>query len=319
MDYYEILDIEKSASSSDIKKAFHKKALQFHPDKNNDKEWAGEEYKKVKKAYDILSNEEKKMRYDMYGENDDDDVDISDIDINNIFDTLFKDFPMGNRQSSGGMSFAFESFPKDVMGTVFGDIPPETMNVFGNLGNLSSMGDINVFMDQFKGGFNKERVRSEDKRQTKKIVEEFEIELPMSLVYDGKMTKIPYNGNIIEIPSWKTRWETPDGNYTFKTVRDGKSFERMGNILIVHKKVKIDYLLEGKENISVIFPNDDKIRVNTGWDIALKNGKEMKMRIIVSGYGFWDDDRKERDDAHVLISVGIDKRKSQRSENKKMK
>jgi len=298
MDYYQILEVDKKASASEIKKAFHKKALKLHPDKNDDKERAGDEFKRVKKAYEVLSNAEKKQMYDLYGEEGD--IEIPNVDVNSMFEAVFKSFPMG-----GSSSFVFEAFPQDIMGAVFGEMSPETMNIFGNLGNLSSMGDINVFMNQFKEGV---KPKEKETPQEKKIVEEFEIELPMSMVYKGKMSKIPFKDQILEIPSWKKRWETADGNYTFQTVRDGKSFERLGNILVIHKKVHIDYLLEGKEDISVVFPNNEKIRVKTGWDEAKKNGKELKMRLIIPNRGFWDDERVERDDAQVIISVGLDKK-----------
>ena len=327
MDYYGILDVNKNASVSDIKKAFHKKALKLHPDKNEDKEWAGEEFKKIKKAYEVLSNSEKRQMYDLYGDEGVVEEDnYESMDLNSMFDAVFKSFPINGMGSScGSASFIFDSFPHDIMGTVFGDISPEKMNIFGNLGNLSSMGDIAVFMKQFdnlkNGGSRRDNINNDKeendvdktdnnlgKPKNRKIVEEFEIELPMSIVYKGKMTKIQYGDGIIEIPSWKKRWETNEGNYTFNVVRDGKSFERMGDILIVHKKVSINNLLTGKDEISIVFPNNDKIRIKTGWDIALENGKEMKMRIIIPERGFWNDERTERADAHVIISISVDKK-----------
>lgn len=311
MDYYQILEVDKNASSNEIKKAFHKKALKLHPDKNEDKETASEEFKKVKKAYETLSNTEKKQMYDLYGE--DVDVEMPNVDINSMFEAVFKSFPMGGPTPGQNSSFVFESFPQDIMGAVFGDTSPESMNFFGNMGNLSSMGDLNVFMNQFKQPESKPK-EEEKKESKRRIVEEYKIELPMSMVYKGKMSKIPFGDNILEIPSWKKRWETPEGNYTFQTVRDGKSFERLGNILVIHKKVSIDYLLNGRDDISVIFPNNEKIRIKTGWDEALKNGREMKMRLIIPNRGFWDDERTERDEAHVIISVGVEKKKDKKRE-----
>lgn len=315
MDYYEILEVDKNASSAEIKKAYHKKALKLHPDKNDDKETANEEFKRVKKAYEVLSNQEKKQMYDLYG--DEGEEDLGNIDVNGIFEAVFRGFPGG---PGGSSSFIFEAFPQDIMGTVFGDVNPEMMNIFGNLGNLSSMGDIRVFMDQFnemKSGKKKEDGMENRKRAEKKIVEEIDIELPMSVVYKGKMTKIPFNGGIIEIPSWKARWETPDGNYNFHTIRDGKSFERVGNLLMIHKRVNLENLLEGKRDISVVFPDGEKIRVKTGWDEALEKGKEMKMRIVVGGRGFWDDERKVRGDAYVLVSVMVEKNVENKDERRK--
>ncbi len=66
-DYYDILGISKSASASEIKKAYRKMALEYHPDKNPDNKEAEEKFKKAAEAYEILSNSEKKARYDQYG------------------------------------------------------------------------------------------------------------------------------------------------------------------------------------------------------------------------------------------------------------
>ncbi|WP_028892480.1 molecular chaperone DnaJ [Tenacibaculum sp. 47A_GOM-205m] len=66
-DYYEILGISKSASQAEIKKAYRKMAIKYHPDKNPDDKDAEEKFKLAAEAYEILSDENKKARYDQYG------------------------------------------------------------------------------------------------------------------------------------------------------------------------------------------------------------------------------------------------------------
>ncbi|MGB5668112.1 MAG: molecular chaperone DnaJ [Maribacter sp.] len=66
-DYYEILGISKNASAAEIKKAYRKKALEHHPDKNPGDHKAEEMFKKSAEAYEVLSNADKKARYDQYG------------------------------------------------------------------------------------------------------------------------------------------------------------------------------------------------------------------------------------------------------------
>jgi molecular chaperone DnaJ len=66
-DYYEVLGIKKGASADEIKKAFRKKAMQFHPDKNPGDKTAEEKFKEVNEAYEILSDADKKDKYDRFG------------------------------------------------------------------------------------------------------------------------------------------------------------------------------------------------------------------------------------------------------------
>jgi molecular chaperone DnaJ len=66
-DYYEVLGLSKGASESEIKKAYRKLALKYHPDKNPDDSSAEEKFKEAAEAYEILSNADKKARYDQYG------------------------------------------------------------------------------------------------------------------------------------------------------------------------------------------------------------------------------------------------------------
>lgn len=66
-DYYEVLEVPKSASAEEIKKAYRKKAIQFHPDKNPGDKEAEEKFKEAAEAYEVLSNAEKKQRYDQFG------------------------------------------------------------------------------------------------------------------------------------------------------------------------------------------------------------------------------------------------------------
>lgn len=66
-DYYEVLGVDKNASANDIKKAYRKMAIQYHPDKNPGDKNAEEKFKEAAEAYSVLSDPDKKARYDQFG------------------------------------------------------------------------------------------------------------------------------------------------------------------------------------------------------------------------------------------------------------
>ena len=66
-DYYEVLGVSKDASQQDIKSAYRKLALQYHPDRNPDDAAAEEKFKEAAEAYEVLSDDNKKAQYDRFG------------------------------------------------------------------------------------------------------------------------------------------------------------------------------------------------------------------------------------------------------------
>ena len=66
-DYYEVLGVGKNATADEIKKAYRKLAIKYHPDKNPDDKAAEEKFKEAAEAYEVLSNDEKRQKYDQFG------------------------------------------------------------------------------------------------------------------------------------------------------------------------------------------------------------------------------------------------------------
>jgi len=66
-DYYDVLGVSKSAAADEIKKAYRKMAIKYHPDKNPGDKAAEDNFKEAAEAYEVLSNAEKKQRYDQFG------------------------------------------------------------------------------------------------------------------------------------------------------------------------------------------------------------------------------------------------------------
>lgn len=94
-DYYEILEIDRNADSKEIKKAYRKLALKYHPDKNPSKE-AEEHFKKINEAYEVLSDPDKRQIYDRHGKSgleggvSDFGFSFSDVDFSDLFGSFFK-------------------------------------------------------------------------------------------------------------------------------------------------------------------------------------------------------------------------------------
>ena len=103
LDYYEILEISRNADSAEIKKAYRKLALQFHPDRNQGDKEAEEKFKAINEAYQILSDEQKRSVYDRYGKEGLDRQGFSNFsdmgDLGSIFESIF----------GGGFGGGFES------------------------------------------------------------------------------------------------------------------------------------------------------------------------------------------------------------------
>ena len=105
MDYYEILGLSKGASSDEIKKAFKKKAMKFHPDRTGNDKSAETKFKEAKEAYDVLSDPQKKSMYDQYGT----------ADFGGGFGGGF-----GGRSQGGFNTSGFEDVFEDIFGDIFG-------------------------------------------------------------------------------------------------------------------------------------------------------------------------------------------------------
>ena len=66
-DFYKVLGVDKNATAQEIKKAYRKLALKYHPDHNPGDKAAEEKFKQVSEAYEVLSDEEKRAKYDQFG------------------------------------------------------------------------------------------------------------------------------------------------------------------------------------------------------------------------------------------------------------
>ncbi|PIE36648.1 MAG: molecular chaperone DnaJ [Gammaproteobacteria bacterium] len=101
-DYYEVLGASKDSSEADLKKAYRRLAMKYHPDRNPDDEQAAEKFKEAKEAYEVLSNSQKRAAYDQFGhagvDNSAAGGGFNNADINDIFGDVFGDIFGGGRR-----------------------------------------------------------------------------------------------------------------------------------------------------------------------------------------------------------------------------
>jgi molecular chaperone DnaJ len=104
-DYYEVLGVSREVGAEELKKAYRRLALQYHPDRNSGDAEAAEKFKEASEAYDVLSNPEKRQRYDRYGQAGLEGLAMPDFgnaqSVFDLFGDLFGDFFGGGRSRRG--------------------------------------------------------------------------------------------------------------------------------------------------------------------------------------------------------------------------
>jgi curved DNA-binding protein len=183
-DYYKILGVEKSATKDEINKAFRKLALKYHPDKNPNNKAAEEKFKEITEAHEVLSDPEKRKKYDTLGAN------WNQYQTSGGgFEDFFSQFGGGGRRA-GKTTFEYSGDFGDIFGgnSGFSDF---FENIFGNRGSRTS-------------GFSRSQMR-EEKGQ------DYEATLYISLeeAYNGTSKEVLINGKKLRI---KINPGTKDGD-----------------------------------------------------------------------------------------------------------
>ena len=180
-DYYKILGVEKSASQDEIKKAYRKLAMKHHPDRNAGNKSAEEKFKEITEANEVLSDPEKRKKYDTLGAN----WNQYQHTGGQGFDNFYSNFGGGRRSSGSTYEFS-------------GDLG----DLFGGMG-----GGFSDFFESFFGGSKKEFGRQTQQQKTAVDVET-NLNVTLEDVFNGSEKQISVDGKKVKI---KINPETKEG------------------------------------------------------------------------------------------------------------
>ena len=129
-DYYKILGVEKSATQDEIKKAYRKLAMKHHPDRNAGKKSSEEKFKEITEANEVLSDPDKRKKYDTLGSN----WNQYQHTGGQGFDDFSSHFGGGRRQPSSGSTYEYSGNINDIFGNAGGGFSDFFESFFGGSG-----------------------------------------------------------------------------------------------------------------------------------------------------------------------------------------
>lgn len=300
MNYYELLGISKTASEEEIKKAYRKLAMQFHPDRNPGNKQAEEKFKQISEAYAILSDKDKRKQYDMFGDSafQQGGGFREDVFRGADFSSIFREMGFGNvdfESMFGGMAGAgmggggprgrgagFRGGGGFRTGAGF-RAPPGFDTSFDEPGSFDVEHDLNVsFTDIYIGGERQISLRLDNGEMVNA-----RIKIPAGFE-DGKILRLKGKGI--------TRPNGLKGDLYLKVkMSEHPDFHRSGFDIECETLVPFSTLALGG-HVTVNTPQGPK-------KTTLRPGMKSGVKIRLKGLGFVKDSSGSRGDLYARITV----------------
>lgn len=300
-DYYKILGVEKSATEENIKKAYRKLAMKFHPDRNPGNKQAEEKFKKLSEAYAVLSDQEKRKQYDSFGSDAfRQRYSQEDIFKNFDFSDILKEFGFdlggrGSRGFGGGRARTF-SFGRGGSGDPFADL-------FGGAQGYAQQQvpqkgqdleyNLSITLEESVFGAEKKLALQKEDR-----VEEINIKIPPG-ISSGKKLRLAGKGS----PGYN-RGQSGD-LFLNINILPHPIFARDGVDIYVEKAVNYSQAALGA---TIDVPTIE----GTTKRIKIPAGTQSNTKIRMKGYGVPNLKDGGKGDQYVKISVNVPKKLSER-------
>ena len=292
MDYYEVLGIKKDSSTQDIKKAYRKLAMKYHPDRNKGDREAEEKFKKISEAYAVLSDPEKRKQYDTFGASGFQQR-YSQEDIFRGFDLgdILKEFGLGGLgggfRTSSSQGSPFETFFFHSGGPGTGRESYRTTAQQPIKGSDLTY-ELSVSLNEILNGSQKTiSLRHENKSESVSVKIPKGIKAGQKLRLTGKGSSSPYGG--------------PPGDL-FLIIQEEPHpvFSREGNNLIVEQHIPFSKACLGSE-ISVKSLEGKELKVK------VPAGMQPQSKLRLKGHGLPVGKTGGRGDIYVKINVDVPK------------
>jgi curved DNA-binding protein len=288
-DYYNILGVNKNASGEEIKRAFRKLAMKYHPDKNPNRKEAEERFKEINEAYAVLSDKEKRKQYDTYGaEGFHQRFTQEDIFRGFDFDEILSSFfgGRGKREFRSGGRGGFD----------FGDLFGQTG--YQNMGRMSQKGEdilyeLTISLEEsVLGGEKKISYRKNGK------IEEVSVKIPRGIP-PGKKLRLAGKG------MEGRNGGSPGDLYLQINIKEHPLFIREGDNLIVDKEINFSDAVMGT---TVEVPTLDGKKI-----VKIPPGTQSHTKMRLKGLGIPHFQEEGRGDQYVKVIVRVPKRLTEKS------